>query len=787
MSHEQHGCIDDGIVGSCVYKGGYFVVVKKHVEVGCSWSGRRSLRSGFHREQLAPCLLHCAGASRAFARRGPPLACRCRHNIFWRRGWDSRSGSDRSPGTPTSFAHLEAAGGGDWTDTRRASALVSALGREGQRKYFADEEQEAARQLTGAASPSSEAARQSTGAASTSSDAVPPASEFPRLLERLDRLFAASTNVLAERHEFTSRKQFEGEGFLEFVTALKEKAVQCNFAATYDERVRDQIIHGVANVSVREKLLAHGETLSLDKAEEIGRSLEALHRANRAFGSENVRRIEASQLGVPSTGQDGRLLPGSRQDGRLLPGSRQEGRLLPGSRQEGRLLPGSRQEGRLLPGSRQEGRLLPGSRQEGRLLPGSRQEGRLLPGSRQEGRLLPGSRQEGRLLPRGRRDDGHFAHGFSGNRGACDRCGSTKHIATYRNCPARNRRCNACHTLGHFASVCRKTRTAQHVSSAETRSSTSAGQPSASVLTVSAFETKKDLKVPVVVNGVSMRLPVDTGASASLMTAEDFGKHFGRQHRLSQTVDLKNFSKQRIDIQGLFQATVQFFQRSCSVTFHVTTTGTSLLGLDAIQRLGIQIDGTSLTCRLPSLPSVQSPTGVPPGFDHLSSDELGLVNNFVHRIHRQQDTKPVSSKLRRLPLALRDQVTNELQRLEDCDVIERVEASEWVSPLVVVRKKDGTMRLCVDLREQDSLVPQVQERVLQKQSQTKPYVDKRRGAQATRIKVGDTVRIRFNRKGFFKYSKPRKVKAQIGPSTFLLSDGKTWHVSVNRSDEGSSR
>ncbi|XP_072143757.1 uncharacterized protein [Dermacentor andersoni] len=275
-----------------------------------------------------------------------------------------------------------------------------------------------------------------------------------------------------------------------------------------------------------------------------------------------------------------------------------------------------------------------------------------------------------------------------------------------------------------------------------------------------------------------MRLLVDTGASASLMTAEDFGKHFGRQHRLSKTaVDLKNFSKQRIDIQGLFQATVQFFQRSCSVTFHVTTTGTSLLGLDAIQRLGIQIDGTSLTCRLPSLSSVQSPTGVPPGFDHLSSDELGLVNNFVHRIHRQQDAKPVSSTLRRLPLALRDQGTHEWRRLEDCDVIERVEATEWVSPLVVVRKRDGTMRLCVDLREQDSLVSQVQEMVLQKQSQTKQYVDKRRGAQATRIKVGDTVRIRFTRKGIFKYSKPRKVKAQIGPSIFVLSDGKTWHVS----------
>ncbi|XP_075533151.1 uncharacterized protein LOC142566183 [Dermacentor variabilis] len=444
--HQQLQHLDDAL--TCLSSTGFQLNTKKchcasktiellgHLVI-INGRGSAESSSGFHREQFAPCLLPAPALAARSPGRGPPLACRCRHNIFWRRGWDSRSGSDRSPGKPASFAHLEAAGGGDWTDARRASALVSALGREGQRKYFADEEQEAARQLTSAASASSEAARQSTGAASTSSDAVPPASEFPRLLQRLDRLFAASANVLAERHEFTSRKQFEGEGFLEFVTALKEKAVQCNFGTSYDERVRDQIIHGVANVSVREKLLAHGETLSLDKAEEIGRSLEALHRANRAFGSENVRRIEASQLGVPSTGQDGRLLPGSRQDGRRSPGGRQDGRLLPRSRQEGR----------------------------------------------------------------------QFAHGSSGNRGACDRCGSTKHIATYKNCPARNRRCNACHTLGHFASVCRKTRTVQHVSSAETLSSTSARQPSASVLTVSTFETKKDLEVPVVVNSVSMRRP----------------------------------------------------------------------------------------------------------------------------------------------------------------------------------------------------------------------------------------------------------------------------------------
>lgn len=36
--------------------------------------------------------------------------------------------------------------------------------------------------------------------------------------------------------------------------------------------------------------------------------------------------------------------------------------------------------------------------------------------------------------------------------------------------------------------------------------------------------------------------------------------------------------------------------------------------------------------------------------------------------------------------------------MEELDVIERVNASEWVSPIAVVKKKDGGIRLCVDLR-----------------------------------------------------------------------------------------
>ncbi|KAH7983236.1 hypothetical protein HPB52_010346 [Rhipicephalus sanguineus] len=63
------------------------------------------------------------------------------------------------------------------------------------------------------------------------------------------------------------------------------------------------------------------------------------------------------------------------------------------------------------------------------------------------------------------------------------------------------------------------------------------------------------------------------------------------------------------------------------------------------------------------------PVGVPPGFEHLPGGALGRVKDYVHRAKRQQHIMPVSAKLRRLPLALRQQDAMDLRRPRDDDVI----------------------------------------------------------------------------------------------------------------------
>ena len=62
-------------------------------------------------------------------------------------------------------------------------------------------------------------------------------------------------NETVERYKFFTRIQEEGESIEKFVTDLKLLAATCNFGTLYDSLIRDRIICGIRNSTLREELL----------------------------------------------------------------------------------------------------------------------------------------------------------------------------------------------------------------------------------------------------------------------------------------------------------------------------------------------------------------------------------------------------------------------------------------------------------------------------------------------------------------------------------------------------
>ena len=92
------------------------------------------------------------------------------------------------------------------------------------------------------------------------------------------------------------------------------------------------------------------------------------------------------------------------------------------------------------------------------------------------------------------------------------------------------------------------------------------------------------------------------------------------------------------------------------------------------------------------------------GQDVISELELiaqaHIVNTAPVSISVKAGVDPVAQPARRPPFSVRDEIEKELKRLVDADVIEPVrQASPWVSPIVPVRKHNGSLRLCVDYRQ----------------------------------------------------------------------------------------
>ena len=84
-------------------------------------------------------------------------------------------------------------------------------------------------------------------------------------------------------------------------------------------------------------------------------------------------------------------------------------------------------------------------------------------------------------------------------------------------------------------------------------------------------------------------------------------------------------------------------------------------------------------------------------YKHIFTDKPGTTDLVQHEVTLTSN-EPVRTKPYPIPFAMRDSVKKEVQTMLDLSVIEPSN-SPYCSPMVIVKKRDGSNRCCLDFRQ----------------------------------------------------------------------------------------
>jgi hypothetical protein len=272
-----------------------------------------------------------------------------------------------------------------------------------------------------------------------------------------------------------------------------------------------------------------------------------------------------------------------------------------------------------------------------------------------------------------------------GKKKICRRCGT---FHKYRQCPAWGQTCKRCGGPNHFAEVC-KSRSVQVVGVDQSDS-----EEEESEFYVNAIngEERCEWMAALTVNNCLLTLKIDSGAQVNILNFKDYQGLSPKPRILARKPKLKSYNDDPIEVMGTCRVQVCVKNKTYQVQFVVVPADSpSLLGAHDSERLGL-VNRANLVKKVFA---VTEEWDVKVEYKEVFQG-LGCLDGKC-RIHLREDAVPVVYPARKVPLALKSKLQDELKRLEKLGVIKKTNIpTDWVLPLVLVEKANGDIRVCVD-------------------------------------------------------------------------------------------
>ncbi|XP_075741826.1 uncharacterized protein LOC142792927 [Rhipicephalus microplus] len=269
-------------------------------------------------------------------------------------------------------------------------------------------------------------------------------------------------------------------------------------------------------------------------------------------------------------------------------------------------------------------------------------------------------------------------------------CRNCNKVHAPERCPAYGKTCYTCKKRSHFTACCNNARKISEVHRVE-ESDENFGILGITICGVTG-DIGADWMVRGKIAGQEIQFKVDTGSQANLLPLTLFNRIAHASTPRKSAAVLTAYNGSAIKHVGVATEDLEISEAQHSMSFFIVKKGRqAILGLKTCQQFGL----VPVTTDAVNVGDEQTKFQL--AFPDLFSG-TGCVKRPYKMVLRK-DAVTVVQPARRVPIALKGRLRQELQRMEKASIIVKVdEPTDWVSPLVVVHKNDGTLRICMDPR-----------------------------------------------------------------------------------------
>lgn len=287
-------------------------------------------------------------------------------------------------------------------------------------------------------------------------------------------------------------------------------------------------------------------------------------------------------------------------------------------------------------------------------------------------------------------------------------------------CPAYNWECYTCKKKGHVSksTLCEKIQwldeDSEQLQVSASEDEEEIMEPINYIMKIEEEETlvnaiSEPLIVELQVCSKNLLVEIDSGACRSVMAYDLYIKDFKHINLEPVPCKLKVLTGSEVDVIGQIKVKVVLDSEKFELPLIVVKSQNfiPLIGrnwldvmypgwrniFDIKNRINaLQIRNSSVVQNAVQ----QLRTTFPAVFD-LKFDSEG-IKGFEADILIREGVTPIFHKAYNVPYAIRNKVESEIKKMVDVGVLKPVKHSDWASPVVVVGKKNGSIRVCVDFK-----------------------------------------------------------------------------------------